>query len=215
MVLRKKERNWPGLHLQGPWLPHLSVLLEKRFPLAPLQRRRRAPRVQRPSLSPVGSPLTLWKAGASPLLPKHLLRPQWAPVPPPLPNHMWSLSLLTSPLQPSHTSSPSLPPPQKSTAKLIQLVLQPQRVQPHQKDPPQGKIKIIMWWLCFIVVGFFYCFKFCFEKTVISLLTIIHLFWVNQMSILLNKSDIFRFCGQILQYCGLPPVLYWCLTGFP
>lgn len=199
MLLRKKARNWPGLHLQGPWLPHPSVLLEKRFHLSPLQRRRRAPRVQRPSLSPVGSPLTLWKAGASPLLPKRLLRPQWAPVPPPLPNQTRSLSLLTTPLQPSHTAPPSLPQPQKSTAKLIQLVLQPQRVQPHQKDPPRGKIKRIMWQLCFIVIGEGYWFKFCFEKTVISHWTIINLFWVNQMSILLNHSDIFRFCGQIWQ----------------
>lgn len=155
-VLRKKARNWPGLHLQGTWLPHLSVVLEKKFPLSPLQRRRRAPRLQRASLSPAGSHSTLWKAGGSLLplkLPLFRWHPQWAPALLPLPYNMLSLSLLITLPQPCHTH-PSLPPPQKAIAKQILQVLQHQRVQPHQKDPPQGKIKIIIWLLlvCFILV---------------------------------------------------------------
>lgn len=154
-VLRKKERNWPGLHLRGTWLPHPTVVLEKRFCLSPLQRTRKAPRVQRPSLSPVGSHSALWKAGGSPLSPKlQLLRckPQWAPALPPLPRHTRSLSLLITPPQPSQTSPPSLLPPLKAIAKPVLLFLQPQRVQPHQKDQPQGKIKRKMWWLLFFYV---------------------------------------------------------------
>lgn len=158
-VLRKKERNWPGLPLQGTWLPHPTVVLEKRFCLSPLQRTRRAPRVQRPSLSLAGSHSPLWKAGGSPLSPKlQLLRckPQWAPALPPLPRHTLSLSLLITPPQPCQTSPPSLLPPLKAVAKPVLLFLQPQRVQPHQKDQPQGKIKRKMWWLLFFRLLFLF-----------------------------------------------------------
>lgn len=158
-VLRKKERNWPGLHLQGTWIPHLSVVLEKRFLLSPLQRRRRAPRVQRPSLSPAGSHSTLWKAGGSRRPPKlQLLRrkPPPASALPPLPKHASSPSPLTGPPQPCQTSPPSLLPPPKAKAKPILLFLQPQRGQPHQKDQPQGKIKQKIWWLVFLMLLFVY-----------------------------------------------------------
>lgn len=160
-VLRKKERNWPGLHLQGTRLPHLSVVPEKRFRQTPLQRTRRAPREQRPSLSPAGSHSTLWKAGGSPLPPKlQVLRrkPQWAPALPPLPKHTLSLSLLITPPQPCQTSPPSLLPPPKAIAKPILLFLQPQRVQPHQKDQPQGKLKTKMIIIVFYMLSFVFCF---------------------------------------------------------
>lgn len=156
-VLRKKERNWPGHHLQETWIPHHIVVLEKRLRQSPLQGTRRAPRIQRPSLSPAGSQSTLWKAGGSPVPPKLELlgrKPQWAPALPPLPKHTLPLLLLITPPRPCHTSPPPLLPPPKATAKPLLLFLQPQRVQLHQKDQPQGKIKIKMWWSLFFLMLF-------------------------------------------------------------
>lgn len=149
-ALRRKARSWPGLHLQGTWLPQLSVVQGKRLRLWPLQRRRRAPPMQRPSLSPAGSRSTPWRAGGSPLPPKpQLLRhKQWAPVLPPPPNPTLSLSPLMAPPQPSPSSPRSPPPPLKPKAKLL-LLLQLQKVQPPLKDPPQGKTKRMMVLLLF------------------------------------------------------------------